>query len=226
MSLQDVGAGAGSRATYLCAGGSARAEGNARGAVPGGTVPGGAMFPAGVARRALRPAPGEGQLDDLNMQAWLDGVVTSYWPQVRDLGIAYALAFVIGWNREREAHSAGLRTFPLVAVASCGFVQMAETLTIDDANATARLLVGVMTGIGFLGGGAILKGGGEVHGTATAASIWATGAIGAAVALGSYHVAVTVCLFTGVTLYLMTPLKKEHASGDIERGEAASPKQP
>jgi putative Mg2+ transporter-C (MgtC) family protein len=128
-------------------------------------------------------------------------------PHMLDLLIAYALAFVIGWNRERETRSAGLRTFPLVAVAACGFMQSAEGMSAHDNEAAARVLTGVITGIGFIGAGAILKGGSEVHGTATAASIWATGAIGAAVALGGYHIAVGVCLFTTATLYLLTPLK-------------------
>jgi putative Mg2+ transporter-C (MgtC) family protein len=133
-------------------------------------------------------------------------------PQMLDLVIAYALAFVIGWNREREARSAGLRTFPLVAIASCGFMQVGEGLRPEDTEAAARVLTGVATGIGFIGAGAILKGGSEVHGTATAASIWATGAIGAAVALGGYHIAVAVCLFTAGTLYLLTPLKTRDAA--------------
>ncbi len=128
-------------------------------------------------------------------------------PQMLDLVIAYALAFVIGWNREREARSAGIRTFPLVAVASCGFMQAAVGLAPADPAAIARVLTGVATGIGFIGAGAIMKGGEEVHGTATASSIWATGAIGAAVALGGYHIAIAVCLFTAGTLYLLTPLK-------------------
>ncbi|HET9206270.1 MAG TPA: MgtC/SapB family protein, partial [Burkholderiaceae bacterium] len=66
----------------------------------------------------------------------------------------------------------------------------------------------LMTGMGFIGGGAILKGGGSVHGTATAASLWATGAIGAAVGLGAYDVAVMISLFTFLTLWLLTPLKQ------------------
>lgn len=135
--------------------------------------------------------------------------LASAWPQMRDLVIAYALALVIGWNRERAARSAGLRTFPLVAVASCGFVQSAEGLAASDPDAVARMLTGVATGIGFIGAGAIMKGDSEVHGTATAASLWATGAIGAAVALGAYHVAVAVALFTAGTLYLLTPFKPQ-----------------
>ena len=128
-------------------------------------------------------------------------------PHIRDLAIAYALAFLIGWNREGEDRSAGLRTFPLVAVAACGFVQATEGLAAAEPEAMARIVEGVITGIGFIGGGAILKGGGEVHGTATAASLWATGAIGVAVGLANYDVAVTVCLFTVLTLYVLGRLK-------------------
>ncbi len=131
----------------------------------------------------------------------------AFLPHIRDLSIAYALAFLIGWNREREDRSAGLRTFPLVAVAACGFVQATEGLAAAQPEAMARIVEGVITGIGFIGGGAILKGGGEVHGTATAASLWATGAIGVAVGLANYDVAVTVCLFTVLTLYVLGRLK-------------------
>ena len=136
----------------------------------------------------------------------------AFLPHIRDLSIAYALAFLIGWNREREDRSAGLRTFPLVAVAACGFVQATEGLAAAQPEAMARSVEGVITGIGFIGGGAILKGGGEVHGTATAASLWATGAIGVAVGLANYDVAMTVCLFTVLTLYVLGRLKpKERA---------------
>ena len=76
-------------------------------------------------------------------------------------------------------------------------------------EAMARIVEGVITGIGFIGGGAILKGGGEVHGTATAAALWATGAIGIAVGLANYDVAVVICLFTILTLYVLSRLKPE-----------------
>jgi putative Mg2+ transporter-C (MgtC) family protein len=133
----------------------------------------------------------------------------AFLPHIRDLSIAYALAFLIGWNREREDRSAGLRTFPLVAVAACGFIQAAETLVRREPEAMARIVEGVITGIGFIGGGAILKDGGEVHGTATAAALWATGAIGIAVGLANYDVALVICLFTIVTLYALSKLKPE-----------------
>lgn len=146
-------------------------------------------------------------MDFSSIGEWASAHASAYLPHLRDLSIAYALAFIIGWNREREERSAGLRTFPLVGVASCGFVQATEMALGQDPQAIARVVEGIITGIGFIGAGAIMKGGDEVRGTATAASIWATGAMGAAVALGSYHVAVALCLFTAVTLYLLTPLK-------------------
>lgn len=137
----------------------------------------------------------------------------AFFPHIRDLAIAYVLAFVIGWNREREDRSAGLRTFPLVAIASCGFIQATEGVVRGEPEATARIVEGVITGIGFIGGGAILKGGGEVHGTATAASLWATGAIGIACGLAAYDVAVVVCLFTTLTLYVLSRLKPGGVDG-------------
>jgi putative Mg2+ transporter-C (MgtC) family protein len=130
-------------------------------------------------------------------------------PHVVALALAYALALPIGWDREKEERSAGLRTFPLVALASCGFVQATEHLLASSPEGIARVVEGLITGVGFIGGGAILKHGSSVRGTATAASLWATGAIGTAVGLGSYGVAATVAVFTFVTLKLMTSLKHE-----------------
>jgi putative Mg2+ transporter-C (MgtC) family protein len=130
-------------------------------------------------------------------------------PHTLALAAAYALALPIGWNRERAERSAGLRTFPLVALASCGFVQATESLISNSPEAMARIIEGLITGVGFIGGGAILKHGSSVQGTATAASLWSTGAIGAAVGLGSYDVAVIVAIFTILTLQLLSPLKPD-----------------
>jgi putative Mg2+ transporter-C (MgtC) family protein len=129
-------------------------------------------------------------------------------PHVVALLVAYVLAMPIGWNREREERSAGLRTFPLVAVATCGFIQASESMLAEHPEALARVLEGLITGMGFIGGGAILRQENSVKGTATAASLWVTGAIGAAVGLGSYDVAVVLTLVTIATLWIMAPLKR------------------
>jgi putative Mg2+ transporter-C (MgtC) family protein len=130
-------------------------------------------------------------------------------PHVMALAAAFALAAPIGWDREKRARSAGLRTFPLVALASCGFVQASEGLLAHSPDGMARVVEGLITGIGFIGGGAILKQGTSVRGTATAASLWATGAIGVSVGLGSYDVAITIAVFTFLTLTLLPLLKHD-----------------
>lgn len=138
-------------------------------------------------------------------------------PHFVALLVAYLLAFPIGWNREHEERSAGLRTFPLVAVATCGFIQAAEGLVATSPEAMARIIEGLITGMGFIGGGAILRREDSVKGTATAASLWITGAIGVAVGLGSYDVAVLLSLATVVTLLLLPPLKRIAAEKPAKR---------
>lgn len=136
------------------------------------------------------------------------------------LAIAYALALPIGWDREKEERSAGVRTFPLVAIASCGFVLVAIALFGRNSLGQARILEGLITGVGFIGGGAILKRGEKASGTATAASLWATGAMGAAVGYGLYDIAVFVSLVTFLTLRLSRPLKK---SATVKNGNGGEP---
>jgi putative Mg2+ transporter-C (MgtC) family protein len=130
-------------------------------------------------------------------------------PHLLALAAAYVLALPIGWNREKEERSAGLRTFPLVAIATCGIVEATEHVLQGHPEGTARIIEGILTGMGFIGGGAILKTESTVHGTATAASLWATGATGAAVGLGAYDVAVMISLFTFLTLWVLVPFKRE-----------------
>ncbi len=129
-------------------------------------------------------------------------------PHLVALLIAYVLALPLGWDREKEERSAGLRTFPLVAIASCGFVQAAETVMGSSPEAMSKIVEGLITGIGFIGGGAILRMKTSVRGTATAASLWATGAIGTAVGLGAIDVAVVLTIVTFVTLKLLSPIKR------------------
>ena len=129
------------------------------------------------------------------------------------LATAFALAMPIGWDREKKARSAGLRTFPLVAMASCGFIQASESLMVNSPEGMSKVIEGLITGIGFIGGGAILKQGTTVLGTATAASLWATGAIGVSVGLGAFDVAITVAIFTFLTLRLLPLVKDDDESG-------------
>lgn len=127
------------------------------------------------------------------------------WNNFAHLAIAYVLTATIGWDREMHEHSAGVRTFPIVGMASCGYLLILGQQL--DATAQSRLLQGLITGIGFIGGGAILKEGANVRGTATAASVWNAGVIGAAVALNHYGIAITLALLNLFTLKALLPLK-------------------
>jgi putative Mg2+ transporter-C (MgtC) family protein len=125
------------------------------------------------------------------------------------IALAYVLALPIGWDREREGHSVGVRTFPLVAMASCGYVLLARTFGgSDPAAAESRVIQGLLAGIGFIGAGAIIKSQADVHGTATAASIWNTGVIGASVALGRWEIGLILSVMNLLTLRLLLPLKQ------------------
>jgi putative Mg2+ transporter-C (MgtC) family protein len=123
--------------------------------------------------------------------------------------VAYLLALPVGWYREREAHSIGVRTFPLVAMASCGYVLLGTPPGLYSLDAQSRIIQGLVAGMGFLGGGAILRARQNVHGTATAASIWATGAVGAAVAQGRYALAATLAMLNLFALRVLLPLKEK-----------------
>lgn len=140
-------------------------------------------------------------------------------PHLVALLTAYLLALPIGWNREKAERTAGLRTFPLVALASCGFVQTAQAMAGESPEAMARIIEGVIVGMGFIGGGAILRHNESVRGTATAASLWVTGAIGVAVGLGSLDVAIILAIVTFTTLWFLSPLKAV-ARDDQDQGES------
>ncbi len=135
------------------------------------------------------------------------------------LVLAFFIALPVGWDRERATRAVGLRTFPLVAVGSAAYVAIGRGALGGDADAHGRILQGLITGLGFLGGGAIIKTTDRVRGTATAASIWSTAAIGAAVAYERLEIAILLSLVNFIALRLLRPFKKI-AGGHDERAGA------
>jgi len=139
-----------------------------------------------------------------------------YW-NLTYLAAAYVLALPVGLERERHSRSAGLRTFPLVAVASCAYMLLGINV-LDSSDAEARVFQGIITGIGFVGGGAILKSRNRTTGTATAASLWTTGAIGVAVAWNHFEIALLLSIVTFASLRLLSPAKQVlNGHGDDSR---------
>lgn len=124
--------------------------------------------------------------------------------------LAAVLGGAIGFERELRDHPAGLRTHITVAVGSALFVIAGaygwEDFLTDDRSSTNitigvdRVASNIVTGIGFLGGGAILKYGANIRGLTTAASLWVTSAVGLAVGLGNYVLVIAATVVTLVSL--------------------------
>lgn len=139
------------------------------------------------------------------------------------MAIAYVLALPIALNREMYSHSAGFRTYPLVAVATCGYI-LVGLAAFPGQESGARIMHGLITGMGFIGGGAILKDGKRVRGLATAATLWATGAIGVAVGLGRYEIAIVLAVINFLTLqFIAVPVKEMLDGKRSEIGNQVDP---
>lgn len=105
------------------------------------------------------------------------------------LGLALVAALPIGWEREASNKAAGLRTHLLVSLGCCLFTLVGLWMADSggpNSSDPARIPAQIVTGIGFLGGGVIFRGGGAVRGLTTAASIWMVAAIGLACGCGYY----------------------------------------
>jgi putative Mg2+ transporter-C (MgtC) family protein len=133
--------------------------------------------------------------------------------------VAFVLALPIGWNRARAERSAGLRTFPLVAIASCGLVQAAISVLGPGAPSQANILQGIVIGVGFIGAGAIIRQGDVTTGNATAASIWVVGIIGAAVGYGYYDIGIILAAANLAVLLIRTPFGDRSSAPESSPGD-------
>ncbi len=118
--------------------------------------------------------------------------------------VAAALGGALGYERETTGKAAGIRTHMLVALGAALFVLVPLETGADD-QAIARVVQGLVAGIGFLGAGAIVKGrqGEEIHGLTTAAGIWTTAALGMTVALGHALTAVIATILALLVLRIL-----------------------
>lgn len=123
------------------------------------------------------------------------------------LAVAFMLALPVGWEREHRALSPGLRTFPLVSMGSCAFLLIGQYVFKDHIEGEARVFQALLSGIGFIGGGAIIKGRHKIKGLATAVSLWVTAGIGVSAAFGLYALGLVLALATLIVLQLLKPLK-------------------
>jgi putative Mg2+ transporter-C (MgtC) family protein len=131
-----------------------------------------------------------------------------------NLAAAFALGIPIGWERDRRAVGPGLRTYPLLAMGACAYLEIGKFAFHDHIEGQARVFQAIVSGIGFIGAGAIIKGRAEVHGLATAVSLWVTVSVGIA---ASYQLFALGAVLSGsmlVALWLLKPLKKHPEQAD------------
>lgn len=102
--------------------------------------------------------------------------------------IAALLGGIIGWERERHGREAGIRTYAAVALGACIFGLISSHASTNGDP--GRIAAQVVTGVGFLGAGVILRDQGRVHGLTTAATIWATASVGLSISYGMYTLGV------------------------------------
>jgi putative Mg2+ transporter-C (MgtC) family protein len=120
--------------------------------------------------------------------------------------LAAGLGAAIGLEREYRQKPAGLRTNILIAIGSCLFTILSSEM--GQMSGTAdRIAAQIVTGIGFLGGGAILRNRNAVHGMTTAATIWVNAAIGVAAGTGQFQLATVTTVLTLVVLVVLPPIE-------------------
>jgi putative Mg2+ transporter-C (MgtC) family protein len=120
--------------------------------------------------------------------------------------VALILGGVIGLEREYHRHPAGLRTLAMFSVGSCIFTLLGTSFGSHNTDPT-RIAAQVASGVGFLGAGAILRQGTNVHGLTTAASIWVAAAIGVAVGFGLYLLPAACTLLVVLWLVALKPIE-------------------
>jgi putative Mg2+ transporter-C (MgtC) family protein len=114
--------------------------------------------------------------------------------------LAIVLGGLIGGEREARDKSAGFRTIILICLGATLFTILSHNIT--NGNDPARIAANIVTGIGFLGAGAILRDGNQITGLTTAATIWLAASVGMAVGAGEYLISGLVTLVTMVVLWL------------------------
>ena len=114
--------------------------------------------------------------------------------------IAILLGGVIGWQREHTGHEAGIRTFSSICMGSCLFGIISQSM--GPMGDPGRIAAQVVSGIGFIGIGVIIREGGSIKGLTTAATLWSMSAIGLAISFNLYIIALLATTLIFMSLFL------------------------
>ena len=133
------------------------------------------------------------------------------------LTVSMVLGGAIGFERERDSQPAGLRTHMILVMGSCLAMILSINMSANAGSDPARLAAQVISGIGFLGAGAILRSGFNVKGLTTATTVWTTAIIGLAVGYGYYLVGVFTTVLVLVVLTLVSLFEKKFIRRNVIR---------
>jgi putative Mg2+ transporter-C (MgtC) family protein len=138
------------------------------------------------------------------------------------------MGLALGTEREYHGHPAGIRTMALIAVGSCMFTVVGLAPTFGSRVDPTRIAAQIVTGVGFLGAGAILHQGEGVRGLTTAASIWVVASVGMAIGFGYFAIGVFATFMVLVTLTAIRPLEDRFFRGRRHRrhDDLQPPEQP
>src|SRR6056297_3974852 len=134
------------------------------------------------------------------------------WEDVFKLVLTAGLAVLIGYDREKRNKAAGVRTNLIVAVISCLLMIISIKIAGSDLGLAndadpARLAAQVISGIGFLGAGTIIKQEDKIEGLTTAASLWGVAGLGLAVGYGLYTLSIAAALIIFIGLFIAPSVK-------------------
>jgi putative Mg2+ transporter-C (MgtC) family protein len=133
------------------------------------------------------------------------------WTHLAQITVAALLGGLIGLERELSGREAGFRTNMLIAIGACLFTILSiDGFPLLDSSArdSGRVAAQIVTGIGFLGAGAIIQNRDQIIGLTTAATIWLVAAIGMSVGVKSYGLAIFTSVLTFVILRFLRPISK------------------
>lgn len=145
----------------------------------------------------------------MDLEQYLALSVISYQECAVRFGLAAAFGFFLGWDREHKGKTIDMQAYVVIAVTTCFIAIGAQEVVFDYKNYNditnidlSRVIEGVLTGLGFIGGGAIIKGSDQkVVGSATGASIWAAGSIGMMLGFGFYGISFMAFILVAFVMY-------------------------
>jgi putative Mg2+ transporter-C (MgtC) family protein len=155
---------------------------------------------------------------------WIVHLQSLGWDAAIKILVAAFLGAIVGLERGSGDRPAGLRTNMMIAISACLFTILSiEGFPLQgSAQDTARVAAQIVSGVGFLGAGALLRHKGHIRGLTTAATVWLVAAIGMAVGTGAYFIAIFATIVSTASLVLLAPVSDRLSQRARDDGDATN----